>query len=165
MNLDMQDKFGLEQNLLDNLQQNTEKTLSVCIGVLKWLQKKNINISLTIVGNGKMQEINKKWRNINQTTNVLSLQNYTKVELEQTSLPEIALGDIFISWDKCLSEAQELLLTDKKYFIILFIHGFLHLLGYDHIEKDNEEHMLNLENTIVKELGFGEKGLIAGSVQ
>ncbi len=162
MNLDIQDKFGLEQNLLNTLKQNIHRTLLVCATMLRELKQKNVNISLTIVSDRTMQGVNKEWRGLYKTTNVLSLQNYTKEELIKTSLPEVALGDIFISWEKCQSEAQELPLPHEEYFIILFIHGFLHLLGYDHMKEEDEKQMQNLENAIVENLGFDEKGLIAG---
>ncbi len=63
------------------------------------------------------------------------------------------LGDIYISIDKAKSQAEEYGHSLKRELSFLTVHGFLHLLGYDHMEKEDEIKMFSLQNEILKEYG------------
>ncbi|BCD60493.1 MULTISPECIES: rRNA maturation RNase YbeY [unclassified Nitratiruptor] len=99
------------------------------------------NIELIIVDNKKMQIFNKTYRNIDKTTDVLSFP------MQET--PHAPLGSIVINADKVLQTAQELGHSAKDEFTLLYIHGLLHLLGYDH-ETDNGEMRAMEEELIIE---------------
>ena len=65
---------------------------------------------------------------------------------------EVNLGDIFINVDRVYSQAKKYGHSIKREFIFLFIHGLLHLLGYDHMEKEDEKIMFALQDKIVGDL-------------
>ncbi len=81
-------------------------------------------IELIITTNNEIQQINKEYRNIDKPTDVLSFP--------YKDMPMTPLGSIVISQDFVVTKAQELGHSQENEFTLLFIHGLLHLLGYDH---------------------------------
>ena len=100
------------------------------------------DIELIFVENEEMQEINNEHRNINKATDVLSFP----LEFD---IPNMPLGSIIISIDYIKEKANEYNHSFEDEMNLLFIHGLLHLLGFDH-EKDNGEHRLKEEELIKK---------------
>jgi len=100
----------------------------------------NKDIELIIVHNDEIQELNKEHRNIDKATDVLSFP----LEFDMPNMP---LGSIVISLDYVEEKAKEYKHSQEEEFILLFIHGLLHLLGFDH-EVDNGEHRLKEEELI-----------------
>jgi len=97
------------------------------------------NIELIITSNSEIQEINKEYRNIDKPTDVLSFP--------YEEMPYAPLGSIVISHDMVIEKAKEFSHTHDNEFTLLFIHGLLHLLGYDH-EVDSGEMRLKEEQII-----------------
>ncbi len=88
-------------------------------------------ISVVLLDNHAIHELNRQYRNIDAPTDVLSFEN-------DSDLFEI--GDVFISMDMVEKQASELQHSFDYELAFLALHGFLHCLGYDHIlDKDNEE--------------------------
>lgn len=87
-------------------------------------------IELILTDNDEIAQINREFRNIDKATDVLSFPS--------DPFPEAPLGSIVISVDKVQSVAQELGHSEDNEIALLFIHGMLHLLGFDH-EVDNGE--------------------------
>lgn len=100
----------------------------------------NKEIELIITINSEIQEINSQNRNINKPTDVLSFP--------YEEMPMSPLGSIVISYDFVKQKSEELGHTTSDEISLLFIHGLLHLLGYDH-ETDNGE-MREEEKRIIK---------------
>jgi len=100
------------------------------------------NIELIITSNAEIQKINAEFRNINKPTDVLSFP--------YEEMPYAPLGSIIISEDKVIEKAKELGHSNSDEFSLLFIHGLLHLLGYDH-EVDSGE-MREKEEALINEL-------------
>ncbi|MAD41462.1 MAG: rRNA maturation RNase YbeY [Arcobacter sp.] len=98
------------------------------------------DIELIIVNNDEIQELNKEHRNINKATDVLSFP----LEFDMSNMP---LGSIVISLDFVEDKAKEYGHTSHEEFSLLFIHGLLHLLGFDH-EIDSGEHREKEEELI-----------------
>ncbi len=98
------------------------------------------DIELVVTTNDEIQKINKEYRNIDKPTDVLSFP--------YEEMPMSPLGSIVVSQDLVIAKAKELGHTQEDEFTLLFIHGLLHLLGYDH-EIDNgqmrqeEERLIN----------------------
>lgn len=101
------------------------------------------DIELIVVKNDEIQELNKEYRNIDKPTDVLSFP----MNFEVIDMP--LLGSIVISTDFVQEKAKELKHSFNEEFTLLFIHGLLHLLGFDH-EIDNGEHRLKEEELIEK---------------
>jgi probable rRNA maturation factor len=109
---------------------------------------KNIEISISLVGEAKIRSLNKKYRQKDKATDVLSFPMGEKAETQD-------LGDIFI----CLSIAKKQAKSEnkdiKEKLAQLTVHGFLHLLGYDHEKSEKgAEKMFSLENKILTKLIF-----------
>ena len=68
---------------------------------------------------------------------------------------ECNIGDIYINLDRAKEQANEYGHSLKREFCFLALHGFLHLLGYDHIEKDDEKEMFSLQDKILEKLQIG----------
>lgn len=119
--------------------------------LLDYFNLDNVVCSVIIVDNKKIHEINKEYRNIDRETDVISFA----LEDDET-MPEDdirVLGDIYISIDKAKSQAEEYGHSLKRELCFLMTHGFLHLLGYDHMKKEDEEIMFPLQEKILEEYG------------
>ena len=114
-------------------------------------------ISLSIVNNEEIQEINKQYRDIDAPTDVLSFPLLTFEEGEQADVnenDEIMLGDIIISIEKAISQAEEYGHGLKRELAFLTAHSMLHLMGYDHMEDDEREEMFEKQEAILNNLGI-----------
>ncbi len=113
-------------------------------------KNKNIETSLNLVGEAKIKELNKNYRAKNEVTDVLSFP------LEETRLKKHAilpLGDIFICLPFAVKEAEKQKISLEKELAWLTVHGFLHLLGYDHEKSTNDKKkMFRLESKILKNI-------------
>ncbi len=111
----------------------------------------NYVLSLVICGPITIRKINREYRNIDKVTDVISfalLDNDEEVEYED----EVELGDIFINRDRVISQAYDYGHSLKREFVFLFVHGLLHLLGYDHMTPEDEKKMFALQKKIVGDL-------------
>lgn len=113
-------------------------------------------VSVSIVDNRYIHKINKKYRGIDRPTDVISFafldseNNYDKILFQPGP---VVLGDIYISLDKAKEQALEYGHSLHRELSFLFIHGLLHLLGYDHMNKLDEEKMFKLQEEILSEKG------------
>ena len=101
-------------------------------------------LSINFVDNREIQIINRNYRQIDRPTDVISFALEERVEGELAIIGEnlpIALGDIVISVDKVKEQAEEYKHSFERELGFLVLHGFLHLLGYDHIKEEDEKQM------------------------
>ena len=111
----------------------------------------NYVLSLILCGPVTIRKINREYRNIDAVTDVISfalLDSEDAIEYED----RVELGDIFINRSRVLSQAEEYGHSVKREFVFLFVHGLLHLLGYDHMNEEEEKIMFDLQKKIVKDL-------------
>lgn len=108
-------------------------------------------LSLIICGPITIRRINRDYRNIDKVTDVISFALLDDGEQEKYE-DEIELGDIFINRDRVLSQAKEYGHSVKREFVFLFVHGLLHLLGYDHMNIEDEKKMFSIQKKIVEDL-------------
>ena len=101
-------------------------------------------VSITLTNDAEIHALNKKYRDIDRPTNVLSF------ELGD----DILLGDIYISLDTVLREAGEENIPVTDHVAHMVVHGMLHLQGYDHIDDNDAKIMENTEVKILKQLGI-----------
>ena len=109
-------------------------------------------ISVSFIDNVEIHKINKEYRKIDRPTDVISfafLDNEDREKEYQSGFPVI-LGDIYISLDKASEQAKEYGHSLKRELCFLFVHGLLHLLGYDHMKKEDEEIMFPLQDKILE---------------
>lgn len=120
--------------------------------MVKYMDAGNAMFNVIIVDNNKIHELNKEYRNIDRETDVISFA----LEDDKTfNLKDIrVLGDIYISIDKARSQAKEYGHSLKRELCFLCVHGFLHLLGYDHMKKEDEEVMFKLQEEILDSYGI-----------
>lgn len=128
--------------LLEYYYQKTLKTLK--------LEDKYV-LSLIIVGPITIRRINRDYRHIDRQTDVISFALLDSGEDNEFD-GVIELGDIFVNRDRVLSQAKEYGHSEKREFVFLFIHGLLHLLGYDHMNPKDEKKMFTLQRKIIGDL-------------
>jgi probable rRNA maturation factor len=105
---------------------------------------KNSYLSITIIDNKEIKELNKTYRNIDKSTDVLSF-SYSEI------LPnEFILGEIILSLEMMIENAREYGLSIGEEILQLIIHGMLHLIGYDHETKEEEKEMKYHEKRLMK---------------
>jgi len=113
--------------------------------------KQNYIVDLTIVNNEEIHVINRDYRNVDRPTDVISFA-FLDDENEKSYLHEdvpASLGAIIISYEKAEEQAKEYGHSLFREMSFLFVHGLLHLLGYDHMKKEDEEVMFKLQDEIL----------------
>lgn len=142
-NYDIIDNYGYD---------NYDYLYEVINYTIKKMNIKNSVFCIIFIDDEEMHRMNKEYRNIDRTTDVLSfaLNDNSHIKTEINSL-----GDIFISIPKMKSQALEYNHSEKRELSFLTVHGILHLLGYDHtLGKKEEEEMFDLQKEILNELGI-----------
>ena len=105
--------------------------------------------SLIIVGRKRIHNINLQYRNIDRETDVIS---FAEIDYDGLYGDDAYLGDIFINVDRVKSQAKKYQHSVKREFCFLFIHGLLHLCGYDHMTQSDETEMFALQDRIIGDL-------------
>ncbi|KZN96283.1 MAG: rRNA maturation RNase YbeY [Bacillaceae bacterium] len=122
---------------------------------------KDSEVSITFVTNKDIQEINRDYRGKDQPTDVISFAleetGEDEVEIQGADLPP-HLGDIIISIEKAKEQAEEYGHSFMRELGFLSVHGFLHLLGYDHMTKEEEEKMFSRQKEILEKFGLKRTG-------
>lgn len=113
-------------------------------------------ISVTFVDNVQIHELNREYRNVDRPTDVLSFPLGENGEYDiDNSSGAILLGDIVISAEKALEQAEEYGHSPEREIAFLTVHSMLHLLGYDHeTSKKDEEQMFALQEKILESIGM-----------
>ena len=118
--------------------------------------EKPLLFNLSLSNNQQVQTLNREYRGMDKPTNVLSFASiddpdfYNDIALYE----EIELGDIAIALETLQQEAELKQISLKNHFCHLLVHGLLHLLGFDHIEDDQAEHMETAEIQILNQLNI-----------
>ena len=113
----------------------------------------NLEFNIIIVDNEKIQELNRDFRGIDRPTDVITFALEDNEDFPEMDIR--ILGDIYISIDKAKGQAIEYGHSFLRELSFLTIHGFLHLLGYDHMNEDEEKVMFSKQEEILD--GFGIK--------
>lgn len=108
----------------------------------------NIEFNVIIVDNEYIHKLNKEYRHIDRSTDVIT---FALEDNEDVKDIYRVLGDIYISLDKAKEQAVEYGHSFKREICFLAVHGFLHLLGYDHMEKEDEKIMFGKQEVILNE--------------
>ena len=133
-------KIKRSQKFFDNICKKFPKKF-------RFLNKKAY-LTLLLSNNKKIKDLNRKFRKKNEHTDVLSFP----FEQKKRNLKEIYLGDIIISFNY-MNKPKNLNSKEfKQKTIKIFIHGFLHLLGYDHIKEKDYKKMFYMEQKVFKSI-------------
>ena len=116
---------------------------------LKHEKVDNANFSIVFVDNEKIQYLNKNYRNIDRITDVISFAFEDNANIVYNNVR--FLGEIYISIPKMIEQANTYGHSEERELAFLTVHGLLHLLGYDHMEKEDEEEMFALQEVILNE--------------
>ena len=117
--------------------------------VIKKENLENCLFNIIIVDNDYIHKLNKEYRGIDRPTDVISFA--LEDEIDNVKLDFRVLGDIYISLDKTYEQAKLYNHSFLRELSFLTIHGLLHLLGYDHIQKEDEEVMFKKQDELLNE--------------
>ena len=109
----------------------------------------NANFSIVFVDNEKIQYLNKVYRNIDKVTDVISFAFEDNAKVVYNNIR--FLGEIYICIPKMISQANEYAHSEVRELAFLTVHGLLHLLGYDHMNEEDEKEMFSLQDVILNE--------------
>lgn len=141
-----------EDGFTDENQKNEiESLISFAYGHLD--EKDDAEISISFVGEAEIKDINRDYRGKDAVTDVIS---FAMEDEDDNVIHEDAprmLGDIIICTDRAEAQAREYGHSYKRELMFLSLHGFLHLLGYDHMEPGEEKEMNRLQDEILEAFG------------
>lgn len=134
-----------------DLKKETDKLYELLAFALKREKLDNVEFNVIFVDSGTIHDINKTYRNVDRVTDVISfaLEDNKTIELDHR-----LLGDIYICVERAEEQAKEYGHSFLRELAFLTIHGLLHLLGYDHMEKEEEKIMFQKQEDILNEFGI-----------
>jgi probable rRNA maturation factor len=154
----------IQQN--EELEAIIEKVIQKCFEV-EHINPTSLYICVTLTDPKNIREINKKYRNIDKETDVLSFPMFEKDELDKLiatnllktfnlkngALQDI-MGDIIISIERVEEQAQEYGHSFEREFAYMLVHGFYHLRGYDHMVEEEKAQMREKEENVLSQLNI-----------
>lgn len=141
-------------NQLDEEINELETVEKVLLSAIKKEKLEDVTFNLIIVDNEYIHELNKNYRGIDRETDVIT---FALEDEDSIIVPEEEgrnLGDIYISIDKARSQAEEFGHGLLRELSFLAVHGFYHLLGYDHMTPEDEEVMFKKQEEVLEEYGI-----------
>ena len=147
-------------NEVENFENNYEQDFTAIIEqALKTLGiEDDVEVSCVLVDDERIHEINREYRHIDRSTDVISFAMEDNDEFCVEGMPR-TLGDIFISVDHAKKQAEEYGHSLRREMCFLFTHGILHLLGYDHMTDEQEKEMFGLQDEILGALSIEREGV------
>ena len=141
----------------NDLLEFAENIIRTCFKEEK-LENLNFYISVTLTTPKIIHKLNKEYRNVDRPTDVLSFPMFEKIEIDEiiakqvkNIIPEV-LGDIVISVEKVKEQAIEFGHSFEREFAYMLVHGFYHIIGYDHIEEEDKRIMREKEEVVLTKL-------------
>ncbi|MDM5293869.1 rRNA maturation RNase YbeY [Peribacillus simplex] len=153
-------------DLMDETNEVSEEAQRLVESILQFAAKKeniekDTELSVTFVDNERIREINKEYRHKDSVTDVISFaleeMGEDEVEIVGVEMPRI-LGDIIISIERTKEQAEEYGHSFDRELGFLALHGFLHLLGFDHMNEEDEKEMFTKQKEILEEYGLSREG-------
>lgn len=148
----MEIDFALINEVADFKEDYSEIYQEIIKETAKQLEiESDLELSCIFVDDNKIHEINKQYRNIDRSTDVISFALEDSEQFYVEGMPR-SLGDIFISVDHAKMQAKEYGHSMKREMCFLFTHGLLHLLGFDHMNPEDEAKMIKKQKDILNAL-------------
>lgn len=134
-----------EIEINENIKKLIEDSINAALAIEKI--KGNIEVSVSFVGNEEIKTLNKDYRGVDATTDVLSFPL-----LEEFIDDYLPLGDVIINTSKVIEQAKEYNHSIERELSYLTVHSLFHLLGYDHLNEEEKKEMRNQEKLAMQEL-------------
>lgn len=148
MELGFENRLGAEYDALEG---EYASLLSLTLHLLG--REGDYEVDVSLCGDDDIHSINRDYRGVDRVTDVISFafeDDKSDLSLIKGDVPRL-LGEIFICVPQALRQAAEIGNTPERELRFLFVHGLLHLLGYDHMKKEDEEIMFPLQERILSE--------------
>ncbi len=155
MVVDFTNPFGEEYDWLDERYNHLASTTFKMLDV-----KTNYEIDVSLVDDDTIHQINRDYRNVDRVTDVISFAfNDDKDPADVILNPEVPrmLGEILICLPQAKRQAEQIGNSIERELSFLFVHGLLHLLGYDHMKPEDEAIMFPLQDKILEESSKDDK--------
>ena len=147
---------GVEENA--EYEKIINLVIDKCFSVEK-LEKLNLYISITLTTPEEIRKINNEFRNIDKETDVLSFPMFEKIELDEmvqvgkNEIPE-TIGDVIVSIERVQEQAKEYGHGFERELAYMVVHGFYHLMGYDHMVEEDKVVMRAKEENVLNKLNI-----------
>lgn len=146
--------LDIEEN--QDYENTIKKVVEKCFKEEQLIDSK-LTIAITLTTPNQIRKINNEFRKVDKETDVLSFPMFGKEELEEKIKNkdfefEDVLGDVIISIDRVKKQAEEYGHSFERELSYMVVHGFYHLMGYDHIEEEDKKIMRPKEEKILTEL-------------
>ena len=117
--------------------------------IIKFFNGKNITFTILLTNSLKMKKLNKKFRKLNKSTDVLSFPSFELKKLKLIKENKFYIGDLAVSYEIINSRSKK---NFSSEFDKVWVHGLLHLIGYDHISDGDYQKMNKIEKRILKSI-------------
>ena len=144
INVEIEDKSWCKK--IKNPKKYFKQKLKKISNIIKFFKNKNVTFTILLTNSLNMKKLNNKFRKKNKSTDILSFPLAKKIKISKNTY----LGDIIISYNYLDKPRSQNLKSFKEKVTKLFIHGFLHLLGFDHKKNKDYSKMLKEENLLFK---------------
>ena len=144
---EIEEETALEESIKRVVEMALEVESAVC----------DVNLSMVVTDDERIRVVNREQREIDKATDVLSFPGYEKDEWEELKVnPEelVYIGDIVISKEHAVAQAEEYGHSFEREFCYLLAHGMLHLMGYDHMVEEDKMVMREKEEEIMRRLNL-----------
>lgn len=152
----MQINFSLDKETLQ-FKKTIKQIFETAISITN--VSSNISVNVALVTDDEIRKLNATHRGIDKVTDVLSfpmIENIDEIENEADFFTGACnVGDIYINLNRAKEQACEYGHSLKREFCFLALHGFLHLLGFDHMEKNDEILMLEVQDKVLEIVNLG----------
>lgn len=124
-----------------------EKSIAAVLKIEKL--DENVEVSVSFVGDDEIRDLNREYRDVDKSTDVLSFPMDDEFIIDNR-----ILGDVIINTRRVMEQAEELGHSNERELSYLTVHSILHLLGYDHMEDEDKKEMREREKLAMKELSI-----------
>ena len=124
-----------------------EKSIAAVLKIEKL--DENVEVSVSFVGDDEIRNLNREYRGVDKSTDVLSFPMDDEFIIDNR-----ILGDVIINTRRVMEQAEELGHSNERELSYLTVHSILHLLGYDHMEDEDKKEMREREKLAMKELSI-----------
>ena len=150
----------IEEKVNSTMERLIEDVVNECF-VEEELMLANVYISIILTNPKTIKQMNNEYRNIDKETDVLSFPMFEKNEIEKLKtkkkVAKEPLGDIVISINRVKEQAQEYEHSFERELAYMVVHGFYHLMGYDHMTEEEKTEMREKEENILSKIGIGRE--------
>lgn len=143
--------LDIEEN--EKYEEIVNKVFEVCFKEEN-LYDYEIYVSVILTNEENIQKTNKEYRKIDKPTDVLSFPMFEKDEIEEAKLQREVLGDIIVCMPIVRKQAEEYGHSEEREFAYMLVHGFYHIMGYDHMVEEDKVMMRAKEENVLNKLGI-----------